>query len=161
MSSAATHASQGYDFQKLIATHWIAQLLTDDRIESIQIESNGIPNDNTDITVDDIVIIYQDGTRRYIQAKKNQPNHKEWSLKDQTIKDELPKIRDQLSSGTNVTVELVSRSPFSDLSKLTSDCRLHPDLSHFEKNASRVCRKNLGALSNTWCKPPLISTTLN
>ena len=74
MSRAGTKSNQGDDYQLKIAMHWLLRLLSDDDIDYIQAESNGLPNIDEKVSVDDVVIVYKDGHRRHIQAKKNQTN---------------------------------------------------------------------------------------
>ncbi|HEC28560.1 MAG TPA: ATP-binding protein, partial [Gammaproteobacteria bacterium] len=150
MSLAGIHASQGYDFQQLIALQWVVNLFTQDDIEAIQIESTGIPGESNEVTVDDVVIIYKDKTRKYIQAKKNQTHYKSWSLSDKTIKDELPKVLTQLKQGKEFIVEFVSRSSFGNLEKLTKNCLLISSLSHLKSNGPKSTLNDLNKLSAIW-----------
>ena len=72
MSKAGTKSGQGDDYQIAVAMHWLINLLNDDEIDYIQAESNGLPSIKEEVPVDDIVIVYKNGDRRHIQAKKNQ-----------------------------------------------------------------------------------------
>ncbi len=70
MSRAGTKSNQGDNYQRLVAMHWLIRLLNDDEIDFIQAESNGIPDIDEKISVDDIVVVKKAGGRRHIQAKK-------------------------------------------------------------------------------------------
>jgi hypothetical protein len=104
-----TKSAQGDDYQLLIAMHWLIRLISDNNgISFIQAESNGIPGVDEEIVVDDIVIEYKNGQRRYIQAKKNQSQNRAWSLND--LADELIKIRDQLEVNNCQRILLIKKS---------------------------------------------------
>jgi hypothetical protein len=66
MSKAGTYSNQGDDYQRAIAINWIIKLMTDNTIEYVQVESNGLSGINEKVTVDDIVVVYKDGKRRHI-----------------------------------------------------------------------------------------------
>ncbi|MDA3789180.1 MAG: hypothetical protein PF503_11925 [Desulfobacula sp.] len=148
MSRAGTKSSQGDDYQRLIAVHYLIQLLSDDRIDYIQAESNGLPGIDMEISVDDIVISYVDGRRKYIQAKKNQASNRAWSLAD--LKEELPKIRNQLEQDENGSVELYSRTPFGDFQSLVEASREYPCITQFKQQSGKKNIRNLEKLSKEW-----------
>ncbi|HEY3389013.1 MAG TPA: hypothetical protein VGK38_05540, partial [Prolixibacteraceae bacterium] len=141
MSRAGTKSDQGDVYQILIALHWLIQLLRDESISAIQAQSNGLPGVDEEISVDDIVVVYTDGHRRHIQAKKNQPKNKEWSLSD--LRDEWPKVRKQLESNKDSIVELDSRTPFGDIQSLVEASREYPDLHAFSRSAGSALKKVL------------------
>jgi hypothetical protein len=80
MSVAGRRASQGYDYQDIIAVHWLIQLLQNNELESVQLEVNVLPNESEKVNVDDIVLTYRDKSINFIQAKKNQPEYENWTL---------------------------------------------------------------------------------
>ena len=95
MSIAARRSHQGDDYQLLIALHWTIRLLEEENEwEWIELEAISLPGEGSKVFVDDIVIGHSDGSRRFIQAKKNQPDRRAWSIAD--LKDELLNARDQL-----------------------------------------------------------------
>ncbi|HEY9295768.1 MAG TPA: hypothetical protein VIQ31_05240, partial [Phormidium sp.] len=98
MSIAGKRSSLGDEYQLRVALHWLIRLLEDNTIQSIQVNSTGLPGEDSSVTVDDIVVLYPNGDAWFIQAKKNQTNHKAWSFSDLELKDELCKARDQLES---------------------------------------------------------------
>lgn len=142
MSKAGTYSNQGDDYQRAIAINWIIKMITDTTIEYIQVESNGISGINENITVDDIVVVFKNGQRKHIQAKKNQPQERVWSIMD--WKSELPKILYQLEQGENIIVELYSATPLGDLTKLPKECLLYPNFNDFK---TRLSKKNENAIS--------------
>ncbi len=148
MSKAGTYSNQGDDYQRAIAVNWIIELLVNDKIEYVQVESNGLPNKNEEVTVDDIVVVYKDGTRRHIQAKKNQSQERSWSIKDWGS--ELPKILDQLEQGEHITVELYSSTPLGEFTTLPKECRLYPNFSDFKKHLSNKNKEALLILAKEW-----------
>jgi hypothetical protein len=118
MSLAGKKSSVGDEYQLRVALQWLIRLLEDNTIQSIQVNSRGVPGEDSSVTVDDIVVIYKNGHACFIQAKKNQTNHKAWSFSYQLLKHELCKARDQLESRANFKVKFYSRSPFGDLAIL-------------------------------------------
>jgi hypothetical protein len=148
MSIAGKKSSQGDEYQLRIALHWLIRLLkNDDCIRGIQINSTGIPGDDYSVTVDDIVVLYQNGSALFIQAKKNQTDHKAWSLSDETLKKELINSRNQLESKQDSEVKLYSRSPFGELKSLVEVCQDYPDYSAFLRDGAKKQVSNLEKLS--------------
>ena len=151
MSRAGTKSSQGDDYQRLVALHWLIRLINDeDGISYIQAESNGLPGIDEEISVDDVVVVYTDGRRRHIQTKKNQPQNRPWSLSDQSIADELPKIRNQLESKEDTIVELCSRTPFGDFQSIADASREYPDLNAFRRGSGKNLKTTLATLAAKW-----------
>ena len=147
MSLAGTRSSQGDEFQLRIALHWLIRLLKDASIHGIQAESVGLPGDSVSVSVDDVVVIYEDGRFCFIQAKKNQPKHRYWSFKDKVLQDELRKARDQLETKEHSEVWFYSRSPFGDLKTLAEGCRSHPGFQAFSQNAPNTLASALSQLA--------------
>lgn len=146
MSSAARRSHRGDKYQIAVAAHWVARLLSDETIDSVRVDAVALPGDGGQIHVDDIVIGYSDGAWRFIQAKKNQPNHSEWSLSDSVLRKGLCKARDQLESKPTARVEFCSRSPFGDLAKLIEDGADYPDHAAFSVNAPATLKAPLARL---------------
>ncbi len=149
MSKAGTKSDQGDDYQRFIALHWMIRLISDEKIEFIQAQSNGLPGVDEKITVDDIVVCYKNGQRRHIQAKKNQPKNRCWNLTD--LQDELPKILAQLEISPQTLVELCSQTPFGDLKSLVDAGKEYPDLATFNNHVeSQQLQKLLGQIAGIW-----------
>lgn len=147
MSIAGRRSSLGDEYQLRIALHWLIRLLEDHTMESIQVDSTGIPGENSSVTVDDIVVVYKNGHACFIQAKKNQTDHRAWSFSDKVLKDELRKARDQLESRSNSKVKFYSRSPFGDLASLVENCGYFPEYSAFWREADKNQRESLKTLA--------------
>ena len=147
MSIAGRRSSLGDEYQLRVALHWLIQLLENDTIKSIQVDSTGLPGEDSSVTVDDIVVLYKNGHACFIQAKKNQTNHKAWSFSDQVLKDELCKARDQLESRANSKVKFYSRSLFGDLASLVENCGYFPEYSAFDREADQNQRESLKTLA--------------
>jgi hypothetical protein len=143
MSIAGKRSSLGDEYQLRVALHWLIRLLEDDTIESIQVNSTGIPGEDSSVTVDDIVVLYKNDHACFIQAKKNQTDHKAWSFSDKVLKDELCKARDQLESRANSEVKFFSRSPFGDLASLVENCGYFSEYSAFHREADKNQRESL------------------
>lgn len=150
MSKAGTYSNQGDDYQRAVAINWIIKLITDNTIEYVQVESNGLTGKNERVTVDDIVVVYKDDTRRHIQVKKNQPLERPWSIKDWGS--ELPKILSQLEQGEHVTVELYSATSLGDIKALSNASRLYPNFCDFKRELSKQNTKALSILVKEWCR---------
>ena len=148
LSRAGTKANQGGDFQIVVAMHWLIRLISDDSIESIQAESNGISGLSERITVDDIVVIYKDQNRRYIQVKKNQKENRAWSIAD--VGDELIKVKEQLKADITGKVDFYSATPFGSFKSLADACKEYPDLEAFEREAGAKPKESLNKVATKW-----------
>lgn len=137
MSIAGKRSNQGDEYQLCVALHWLIRLLEDDSIRSIQVDSTGIPDQDFLVAVDDVVILYDNDSICFIQAKKNQPKHEAWSLSDKVLQEELCKARDQLESRHNSEVKFYSRSPFGELKTLVENCNRFPDFLAFQRSAAK------------------------
>ncbi|CAA6810026.1 MAG: Unknown protein [uncultured Thiotrichaceae bacterium] len=148
MSRAGTKSSQGDDYQRAVVVNWMIHLLSNSDIDYIQAESNGIRGFSERVTVDDIVIVYNDNHRRYIQAKKNQSRNRAWSFAD--LGDELVKCKEQLCSDTTSLVDFYSATPFGDFESLAAACCEYPDFSAFQREAGNSQNGLLANLSGRW-----------
>ncbi|MEB3218379.1 MAG: ATP-binding protein [Nostocales cyanobacterium 94392] len=147
MSIAGKKSSLGDEYQLRIALHWLIRMLEEDTIESIQVNSTGLPGENSSVTVDDIVILYKNGHACFIQAKKNQTSHKAWSFSDSVLKEELCKARDQLESRDNSQVKFYSRSPFGAFASLVENCGYFSEYSAFHREADKNQQESLNSVS--------------
>ena len=163
MSKAGVLSHQGDEYQVRIALKWIIRLLLNDCIKGIQVESTGWPGDGAPPLVDDVVVKYADGHRVYIQAKKNEPNHRTWTLKNATLKQELLKARNQLvKHGDNprTKVRFYSRSPFGNLHSAAKRARMYPDVKLFQLDAPQNLTSELQNLAEIWDLPQEAACTL-
>ncbi|MBW1803493.1 MAG: hypothetical protein JRJ85_22540, partial [Deltaproteobacteria bacterium] len=138
MSRAGKFSSQGDEYQLQIGLHWVIQLLEDKSIDFIQVESTGVPNLGKPVTVDDVVIFFKDSCAKFAQAKKNSPQHTNWSIK--TIGDELRKAVLQLNAYENCSILFYSQSPWGEVKSLVESCKIYPDFTAFQ-NALDVSAK--------------------
>jgi len=123
MSISGRRAQQGFEYQLRVATNWVIQLLYDADIEYVQVEVIATLDNSSSVFIDDIVISFTDGTKKFVQVKKNSPDYRAWSLSDAVLKKELRKARDQLEEDEKFIVEFCSSSPFGELKKLADNCR--------------------------------------
>lgn len=152
MSLAGARSNQGDEYQLRIALNWLIRALKDPTIDWVQGESRGVPNEAASITVDDIVVRFKDGHSEYVQSKKNQPDHRAWSLSD--LNKELLKARDQLEVDATGEVSLYSRTPFGDLYQLVQTCALVPDHAAFNRDAGEKAASILDELSKMLGRTP-------
>jgi hypothetical protein len=73
---AAIYSSQGDEYQRLIALHWVVHLLSDAALAWVQIEAIAHPDTQERILIEDVVIAYKDGhkTAELAAARKILPN---------------------------------------------------------------------------------------
>jgi len=142
LSVAARRSHRGDEYQLRIALHWITRLILEDKWEWVQIEAVGLPEQNEKIFVDDIVIRSRDNSCIFIQAKKNQPDHKEWSISD--LKDELVNALKQLEN-SDIKAEIVfySQTPFGELGKYLEGIRDYETYEIFDKHAPKTTLKTI------------------
>lgn len=153
MSLAGKRSSQGDEYQLRVALHWLIRLVEDNTIQCIQVNSTGIPGQYYSITVDDVVVQYENGRICFIQAKKNQTEHNSWSLSDKELQKELCKARDQLETRKDSEVQFYSRSPFGELKALVENCEKFPDYSAFVRDAPNNQINSLKRLSKILERP--------
>ncbi|HHT9137081.1 MAG TPA: AAA family ATPase [Candidatus Wunengus sp. YC60] len=135
---SAIYSNQGDEYQRLIALHWVVRLLYEDDLDWVQMEAIASPDTQERILIEDIIVSYKDRHKVYIQAKKNQPDHKAWSLSD--LKKMLSNAKYQLKKDPNGRVSLYSRTPFGDLQKLKEAVNLYESFSMFNSNASGLVK---------------------
>lgn len=109
MSIAGIRSNRGDYYQTLIAFKWALVVLSDPAYDWLEIDS-------TTYRVDDVVIGKSDGSLICCQCKKNQPNFKEWTIKD--LADEIGKASEVLLKFQQAKVHFYSRSNFGLLQKL-------------------------------------------
>lgn len=146
MSIAATRSHQGDEYQVCIALHWLIRLLTDESISYLQVDSNGIPESDNKVLVDDIVVAYVDQTKRFIQAKKNQSQHRAWRFSDHELKEELVKARDQLEQSSLSVVTFYSGSPFGEIQQVIDGCKQFPNHIALCRDGGRTLADGFGKL---------------
>jgi hypothetical protein len=144
MSVAGRRSSEGDEYQLAVALHFVVEMLRGGSdLRAVQVEAVAIPQatgrastaNASPLTVDDIVLTRNDEGRIYIQAKKNQPDHREWRLSDEALKPELLKASKQLQADTNGVVRFFSRSPFGEVEKVVEEAQRYPDWTAFAAGA--------------------------
>ncbi|MBK7003099.1 MAG: AAA family ATPase [Rhodoferax sp.] len=150
MSKAGIQSNRGDGYQTFVAFDWALTVLTDPAYEWIEIDSVTMP-------IDDVVIGKVDGTKICCQCKKNQTQHKAWSIAD--LADELRKACNVLSGDPKAKVHFYSRSAFGDISALKEYSTNYPDESLYQSKLGVVHRKTDTELKNLLAEQtPNIST---
>lgn len=151
MSVAGRRSLQGYSYQAHIALDWVVEMIHQDRddpIQKISVDSVGFSDSERSPDVDDVVVRFESGVTKYIQAKKNQKDRKHWSLSDSALQSELKKAYTQLQGDENSRVHFYSRDPFGDSQKLADACReQYPNYSIFESEAPSTLKLPLAQLA--------------
>lgn len=146
MSIAARRSHRGDEYQLAVAVHWLIRMLSDPGIVSVQVDAVSLPASPETVDVDDIVVTYDNGTTRHVQAKKNQPNHSRWQISDSDLKDELVKAHRQLQKAPDAIIEFCSHTPFGDLAALVESTRDYVGHDVFMAQASSRLRTALAKL---------------
>lgn len=146
MSIAARRSHRGDEYQLTVAVHWLIRLLSDPNIVSVQVDAVSLPASPETVDVDDIVITYNNGASRHVQAKKNQPNHSRWQISDSDLKEELVKAHRQLQKTPDAIIEFCSRTPFGDLAALVESTCDYVSHDIFQAQASSKLRTALAKL---------------
>jgi len=128
MSKAGIQSNRGDGYQTLVAFEWALHVLTDPDYGWIEVDSATSP-------VDDVVVGRADGTTIHCQCKKNSPTHTAWSVG--SLKDDLQKAAQLLSSKHSAVVRYYSRTAFGELAALKELSANYPD--------QHTYRANLGA----------------
>lgn len=161
MSVAGKRSIQGDEYQIRVAAHWLIRLLEEDTLAYVQAEVIALPGDNQEMRVDDVVVTFKVGNEYFIQAKKNQLQHREWRLSDRILQNELCKANAQIETTEKASIWFYSRSPFGELKKLAEDCRtLYPEFPLFSQAAPDSLKKPLKKLAEIIDRPEEITHQL-
>lgn len=138
MSRAGIYSNRGDYYQLLIGMDWLITMLEGrEGVYEIQVDSIGLPEQTKDeerVLVDDVVVCYDDDTLRFIQAKKNQSNHRAWSLAD--LEDELIKAWKTFQGYETARIMFYSQTPFGEFNALQEAITIHKQHSIFQRDAS-------------------------
>ena len=148
MSIAARRSHRGDEYQLAVAVNWLIQLLFVPKILAVQVDAVSLPASPEVVDVDDIVVTYDHGAKRHVQAKKNQPNHSRWQISDSDLKEELLKAHLQLRKTPDAIIEFCSQTPFGDLAALVEATRDFVSHDVFQAQASGKLRTALTKLEN-------------
>ncbi|WP_457335609.1 hypothetical protein [Rhizobacter sp. P5_C2] len=116
MSVAGTRSNRGDLYQVVVALREAVLVLSDPNRAWLELDSTMLMADGTPISVDDVVVGYQDGRMECIQCKKNQADFKNWTVTD--LADELVKAAKLVAVEPSATVRFYSRGDFGSLAKL-------------------------------------------
>ncbi|WP_202803403.1 hypothetical protein, partial [Achromobacter marplatensis] len=136
MSRAGIQSTRGDGYQTLVAFHWALKIISSPEYEWLEIDSV------TRMT-DDVVVGRPDGQIICCQCKKNQKNHKPWTIAD--LADELEKACKTLADPQAV-VYFYSRSPFSELLSLKEHFSSYSNQESSEQKLSKPNKKTNEAL---------------
>jgi hypothetical protein len=154
VSLAAKRSHQGDEYQLQVAMHWLIRMLAgEEPICGVQADSTGIPGEEFLVSVDDIVILYESGHKVFVQAKKNQTDHNNWTFADKVLQAELCNARDQIEVCSDSTIIFYSRSPFGELKSLVEHCKNFPDYAAFSLNPPEKQKEYLKKLSEILARP--------
>lgn len=150
MSLAGIRSNRGDTYQRSIALYWVVEMLLDENIAGIQVDAVALPDEDYPIYGDDIVILFSNGHKRFLQAKVNQSDHQYWKLTDAVLKKELISARDQLLVEPDCDFYFYSRTPFNQLQRLIEEANLYPDYQSFLRVAPQRQKDTLSDLSALW-----------
>lgn len=143
-------SNRGDAYQHSVALHWIVEMLLNDDITGVQVDVITTPNINDHVYGDDIVILFNNGLRYYIQAKVNQKEHKSWSLADPTFSKELIAAKKQLISDSNCQFFFYSRTPFGLFQRLIEEARIYPDFEDFDREVANNQKQLFSEINTLW-----------
>lgn len=150
MSLAGIRSNRGDTYQRSVALHHVVEMLLDENIAGIQVDAVALPDEDYFIHGDDIVILFNNGSKRFLQAKVNQTDHQYWKLTDTVLKKELISARDQLLVELDCDFYFYSRTPFNLLQRLIEEASLHPDYQSFLRVAPHRQKDTLSDLATLW-----------
>ncbi len=150
MSLAGIRSNRGDAYQRSVALYWTVKMLLDKNISGIQVDAVSTPDDTKPVYQDDIIILYKNGDRTFIQAKINQAKHEAWKLTDTTLNKELESCKSQLLSKPNYEVHFYSRTPFGGFQRLIEESSVHPDLEAFLRDAPQGQIDTFDVITKIW-----------
>ncbi|NQZ11547.1 MAG: hypothetical protein HRT35_30725, partial [Algicola sp.] len=150
MSLAGIRSNRGDKYQRAVALHQVVMMLIDDDIAGIEVDAVSLPEYDERIYGDDIVIIFNDDKKHFLQAKVNQAKHQNWQLTDAVLKKELNAAKLQLLADDNCQFLFYSRTPFGPFQRLVEESHLYFDHQTFEKEAPQGQKDTLSSLELIW-----------
>lgn len=129
MSEAGVRSSIGDDYQDMLAVWWLAKMLTDEALRSIDVESTSLINCER-VRVDD-VIIHKNDSIICCQCKVDHPRRETWNVTD--LKDDLCKAWKHWQSIPESEIYFYSTGPFGGLA-VNAHCKgthhVHAKVTH-------------------------------
>lgn len=132
MSKAGIQSNRGDGYQTLVALEWALTIVSRPGYEWLEIDS-------VTRKTDDVVIRTSNGKTICCQCKKNQPDHKAWTISD--LGDELKKACETLSDDPESLAYFYSRSPFGAIQSLQEYWKNYPSRTAYEKNLGKAQKK--------------------
>ncbi|WP_423708764.1 dsDNA nuclease domain-containing protein [Undibacterium sp. WLX3042] len=148
MSAPGVSAQRGYRFQDYVALYYTLELLRDSDLLSVEVESTGLPESENELHVDDVIVSYRTGRKRFVQIKMTAEGMTTWNMKSLQQKGELEKIVQQLKLNAGDTVELICPHGFGDLEELWNDNIKFHDVTALNANGSKAAKDRL----NEFCE---------
>ncbi len=149
MSLAGARSSLGDYYQNCVALQYaVPLLLGTGPFQSIEVEVTSLDDEGNLILVDDIVLHRKSGHTRYVQCKKNSPDHGEWTVAQ--LRPDLLKAAIQLAQDPTGEVEFHSRSGFGRLFSLRERLDTFPTLAAFEKDIPDSLAKVFESFVGIW-----------
>lgn len=143
MSVNGKNAQRGFQFQAVVGLSYALDLLIDKDLMTVDLESTGVPKSTEVIFVDDIVLSYRQGYKRFVQVKLSAEGAATWNMNALHRKGELGKIVKQLRSRSADFVELICPDGFGDLDRLKADVSKFHDHVAFDANAGKEAKARL------------------
>jgi len=150
MSLAGIRSNRGDTYQRSVALYWVVDMLLDEKVTGIQVDAVSLPDEDYLIYGDDIVVLFKDGNKRFVQAKVNQADHQYWKLTDAVLKKELISARNQLLVDPECDFYFYSRTPFYLLQRLIEEAKLYNDYQSFLSAAPKRQKDTLNDLAALW-----------
>ncbi len=150
MSLAGIRSNRGDIYQRSVALYWVVQMLLDENIAGIQVDAVALPDEDYLIYGDDVVILFRNGKKYFLQAKVNQTNHQNWTITDKVLEKELIAAGNQLAQEPNSEFHFYSRTPFGFLQRLVEEVNLYPDYQSFQRIAPKGQQETLNKLTKLW-----------
>ena len=150
MSLAGVRSNRGDAYQRAVALYWAVQMLLNDELEGIQVDSIGLPDKDTLVLGDDVVVLFRDGHKNYIQAKVNQRNHQYWKVSDPVLIKELISAKEQLVSDNSCEFHFYSRTPFGVFQRFVEEVKLYPNYIAFLSRSAKKHQTIFKELAELW-----------
>jgi hypothetical protein len=148
MSIAGSRSNRGDAYQLLVAMEWVLVMLSDERIEYVEVDTTSVLADGTPHPVDDVVIQFKDGRSICCQCKKNEPHFESWTVG--SLATELKKAGQLLVADGLTTARFYSYGNFGELAKLADKASSTPDELAFRVTVGESLKPALAKLEQLW-----------